>query len=213
LINGELCPTGDTFIDVVNCKDVGISDGISNLLYLGSWIMGDAFCDLMLQITATCVGSWWPGLESYMRITLEGFKDVSDTQSQRQRFCFWATLPTIFLPLVFMFLIFMFFGLLIPAIIDLFMAFIELFVASPVYAAVPGGGEEWFDLTMDQSDAERVRLNADNDEEFAFDEEEEYEPVHGVASVRAYQHTGLPRVRKWAGSVLDGWLFPKEKKE
>lgn len=210
LINGELCPTAaGQRIDVANCKDVGVSDGIQNLLFLGFWTLGPGFCDVLLQIVATCVGSWWPGLEEYIRATLEGFRDASDTQKQRQVFCFWATLPTVLLPILALFLIFTFFGFLLPAVFELFIALVELFVASPLYAAVPGSDQEWFRLTMDDSDADRVTLGAGDD-----DDEEEEDFYYGNRRRRrrrsavAHRPTGYAKLRNWAERTVSGWIYP-----
>jgi hypothetical protein len=212
LINGELCPTAlGQRIDVANCKDVGVSDGIQNLLFLGYWTLGSGFCDVVLQIVSTCVGSWWPGLEEYIRATLEGFRDASDTQMKRQEFCFWATLPTILLPILGLFLIFTFFGFLVPAVIELFIALAELFVASPLYAAIPGSNQEWFELTMDGSDADRDNLN-DFDDNGDDDDDDDDDDDYYLGSLRkrrakARKPSGFETARSWTEKKISGWLF------
>lgn len=240
LINGELCPADlNTHIDVVNCKDVGVSDGIQNLLFLGVWTLGSGFCDFALQVTATCIGSWWPGLEDYMRMTLESFKEVSDTQMNRQIFCFWATLPTIFLPLVLAFLAFTFIGFIIPAIIELIISIFDLFGSSPVVAGIPGYGQEWFELTMDEPELdERVSLNEFEDQQ-EFENQQEFEDTEGDAQrwydidpnvERRYRQvvleradrrrqqatfhhrSGYQQARNLMGDLMSDWLFPKHGK-
>jgi len=237
LINGELCPASlDQHIDVINCKDVGVSDGIQNLLFLGVWTLGSGFCDFALQIVSTCIGSWWPGLEDYMRATLESFKDVTDTQMQRQVFCFWATIPTILLPLVLAFVVFTFFGFIIPAIIELIISVFELFAASPAVAGLPGYGQEWFELSMDEAGDERVYLNPDDGgggaplDEFGGGDDDvlgaqAYEQAYTLADQRArqrrvgrrrrpatlHQRSGLDQARNWMGATLGDWFFPRRK--
>jgi hypothetical protein len=147
MIAGEVCPTDPhQSIDVLNCRDVGVSDGLQNLLYLGFWLFGNGFVDLMLQITATWIGSWIPGTQQYMETTLHDFQTSSDTNKQRLTFCFWATLPTLMLPLTFLFIAGVGLALLIPAILILVNALVGLFFASPAAAAMGSAADtsDWF---------------------------------------------------------------------
>lgn len=142
LINGELCPISlDQHIDVVNCEDVGVSDGIQNLLYLGFWTLGSGFCDIAIRFANTCFGQWWPGLLPYLETTLDGFKMASDAQMDRQTWCFWATLPSIAYPLIFLFFIFTLLGVMVPALVSFLVSGFYLFRATPFYTAIVGGGE------------------------------------------------------------------------
>lgn len=139
MIAGEVCPTDpNQSIDFLNCRDVGVSDGIQNLLYLGYWIFGQSFCDFMIYISSTSIGLIIPGLPNYIAVTLNDFKTSSDTNKQRLTFCFWATLPTILFPLSLLFLFGLVLALLIPPLLLLLNAFVTFFMASPAAVIVPG---------------------------------------------------------------------------
>jgi hypothetical protein len=146
MVAGVTCPTDPAVsIDVLNCRDVGVSDGLQNLLYLGFWVLGSGFCDFVLRVSSTILGTFIPGTQNYMELTLNSFKTASETQKQRLTFCFWATLPTILLPLGILFLAGLAIALLIPPLLLLINALVTLFFASPAAAVVPGAdASAWF---------------------------------------------------------------------
>jgi hypothetical protein len=159
MVNGPVCGLDETqHIDFINCKDVGVSDGLQNLIYLGYRYGGAGFCDFVMQLVTTCFGRWFPGLADYMTAALEGFKNANPTQMQRQEFCFWFTLPTILLPLFILAVVGIVLALIVPALVDLFVAFIYMFTASPFYVAFPGGDAAGWD---DLGDYDATRLDAD----------------------------------------------------
>lgn len=161
MIAGEVCPTDPhQAIDFLNCRDVGVSDGIQNLLYLGFWLFGQGFCDFMMYLTSTTLGLIIPGLGPYMQTTLNDFKMSSDTNKQRLTFCFWATLPTIVFPLTVLFLGGIVVALLIPPLLLLINALVTFFFASPAAVIVPGADASvWFGQDPE------VNLNGDEEEE------------------------------------------------
>ena len=139
MIAGELCPADPMQrIDILNCRDIGVSDGIQNLLYLGFWLFGSGFCDVMIHISGTVVSTFVPGMERYLQITLNDFKMASDTQMQRFTFCFYATLPTILTPLLVLFLVGLLGAALVVPLVLLVNSLIEAFMTSPIGGAVPG---------------------------------------------------------------------------
>ncbi len=148
MIAGDVCPTDPTqAIDFLNCADVGVSDGIQNILYLGFWLLGQGFCDFVLNISATLTGFIFPGLQNYMELTLNSFKTASETNRKRMTFCFWATLPTVFLPAIALFIVGMLLAVVLPQLLLLLNASVQLLFASPVAAGLPGGQqaeEAWF---------------------------------------------------------------------
>jgi len=94
MIAGDVCPADPTTpISFVSCKDVGVSDGIQNLLYAIVWIFGSSAVTYVLQITTFLVGWWLPGAFAYMEATLNSFTETNATNMQRMTFCFWATSP------------------------------------------------------------------------------------------------------------------------
>jgi len=146
MISGELCPTDPMqYIDILNCRDVGVSDGIQNLLWLGVQLFGQGFIDVMITIAGSVIGVWIPGLQDYMQITLLDMKNANPTQMERMTFCFYATLPTLALPAVALFLGILIIGVLVTPLVLVFNSLIEAFMASPGGGAVPGGNDEgWY---------------------------------------------------------------------
>ena len=163
MVNGDVCPADpNQMIDFVSCKDVGVSDGLQNLLFLGYWTIGSDFVMFAVNIAGTCIGMLWPGMENYLRETLDGFISASDTQQKRQRFCFYATLPTILFPLLVIFLVGMTLGLVVPALVDFIRSMVDVFFATPAAEAIPGaGGQEWFNVPMDEGYGNVKQLTPD----------------------------------------------------
>lgn len=137
MIAGDLCPPNDP-IDFLNCRDIGVSDGIQHILFLGVRFFGADFCDLMIQLSGTVLGSFIPGLENYLLLTLNDFKSSSATQIDRQWWCFWATSPAIITPVLFLFLFGLVGAVMVVPIVLLFNSIIEAFTLSPIGGVVPG---------------------------------------------------------------------------
>jgi hypothetical protein len=137
MIAGDLCPPNER-IDFLNCRDVGVSDGIQHVLFLGVRWFGTGFCDIVLQLAGALLRPIIPGAERYFVLTLEDFRNSSPTQIDRQWFCFYATIPAMITPVLFLFL----FGLvgivLVVPLVLLFNSLIEAFTASPVGGVIPG---------------------------------------------------------------------------
>ena len=151
-VNGDICPADpNQMIDVANCKVVGVSDGLQNLLYFGYWTLGSDFTSFLVEVSATCIGMLISSdIETYLRETFDNFVSASDTQQQRQKLCFYITLPSIFLPLAMIFLVGAFLGLVVPALIDLIRSTIEVLFATPASEAIPGvDGPDWFSTPVD----------------------------------------------------------------
>lgn len=146
MISGDVCPVDpNQHIDFINCKLVGVSDGIQNLLFLMNYLFGQAGVDIFIWATETCLGDLWPGLANYMKVTLDGFVDANETQQLRQWFCFWATIPTILFPLAVLALGFIALALVVPVVVDLIISVLYVVITSPFAAALPGYQNEWFD--------------------------------------------------------------------
>jgi hypothetical protein len=146
MIAGDVCPANpDQAIDFLNCRDVGVSDGVQNLLFLGVWLLGDGFIDFMLMLTAAIFGQWWPGLQTYMETTLNGMRNAERTTHQRMLWCFYATLPAVAIPLLFLFVGGILFAAIFPWIFQLLDRALALFYTTPFASLLPGqDGSEWF---------------------------------------------------------------------
>lgn len=160
MISGEVCPTDPTQpIDFLNCADVGVSDGIQNLLYLGFWVLGTSFCDFVMQVGGVFLSPFIPGVQQYIDATLASFKNANPTDRARMNFCFFATLPTIFLPGIFVFVTGLVVAIVLPQLLVLINGLVTLFFASPVAAGVPGGGgagETWFGENTEVVDEDKA---------------------------------------------------------
>jgi hypothetical protein len=144
MIAGEVCPTNPMqHIDVLNCADVGVSDGIQNILFLGSRLLGESFCDLLINLAGTVFASIIPGLENYMMLTLDSFKGVSSTQRQRQWFCFWATLPTVFAPVLILFIGGLVAITFVVPLVLLINSLVQFFFVTPWASVIPGAQNLW----------------------------------------------------------------------
>ncbi len=111
MISGELCPVDpNQSIDVLNCRDLGIGDGIQNVIYLGYLIFGTSFLDWTLSAAAALANVIPVGLYNYFEVTVNLFRNAGPTQQQRLYFCFWANLPAALPPLGFIFLVIAAFG-------------------------------------------------------------------------------------------------------
>lgn len=122
----------------INCKEVGISDGIQNLLFLGYFYLGNWFVELVYGITSTTLLRWIPGADTYMRSLITSFRQASETQKDRQLFCAWFTLPAIALPIFFIWIATSLLLVFVPAIIGIIGAFFALIPTLPFYNSIMG---------------------------------------------------------------------------
>jgi phage-related protein len=141
MISGDLCPTDPTqFIDFLDCRDVGVSDGIQNFLYAGFYLWGKAFSDVVMSVIVPFFPQWRP----YLVATMDSFANANPTQMERLNFCFFWTLPAIFLPGLWLFMFGLIAGILIPPIIGLCVSLVNLFFATPFASGFnQQSQEEW----------------------------------------------------------------------
>jgi hypothetical protein len=134
LISGDPCPADPaTYIDFINCSVVGVSDGIQNVLFLLYQLFGQPFYDITISITSATIGNIIPGLNTYMLLTMNSFKDASGCQLERQWVCFGLTAPAIALPLLLFALVFVAFGFVIPLLIIVLIALWNFILNTPLY--------------------------------------------------------------------------------
>lgn len=139
MIAGDPCPSDPMQkIDFLNCRDVGVSDGIQNFLFIGFRLFGATFTDIVTHIAGSVIGAIVPGIHNYLQVTLDDFKQASQTQMERQFFCFWATLPTMVTPVLFLFLGGIAVAVITVPLVLLFNSLLEAFIASPAGGALPG---------------------------------------------------------------------------
>ena len=151
MVSGETCPSDpNAFIDIANCRVVGVSDGIQNLLFIGYIALGQWFVNAMTFFTTSTIGLWIPSLNTYMQTTLNGFKLASDAQRCREWWCFAFTAPVIALPLLATILGMMFISILIPSLLSLGLSSYYMFSTSPLGESIPGN-----DTDIDEDDIEQ----------------------------------------------------------
>lgn len=138
-------------VGFINCKEVGISDGIQNIIFLGYYYLGNWFVELIYGITSTTLLRWIPGADVYMRSLINSFRQASETQRDRQLFCAWFTLPSIALPLLFIWIFASLLMVYIPAILGVFGAFLGLIPTLPFYNSIMGNPANDMDGEGDQS--------------------------------------------------------------
>lgn len=156
MIRGPVCPPCPQRVDWINCEDVRVSDGLQHIIWIGTQAFGDGFCDWLMYTSQTSFfQSWFPGFDEYTTETCTFFQNPTQTQKDRSRWCFYATLPAIFLPITIGVLAATLFGFLVPAILNLFVAFVFLLAASPLIVAVPGGGSSYYYHPGDQRTPEQ----------------------------------------------------------
>jgi hypothetical protein len=156
MISGDVCPVDPTaYIDFVNCAIVGVSDGIQNVLFLGTVLFGSWFYDITLMLAQSTVGLIIPGLNDYMRTTLDGFRNANPTQRERQWICFGLTAPSMIIILLAFSLFFIALGFIIPLFIALLMKIWYLITASPLGTVLPGGNDDAWDEQFEEPDEKR----------------------------------------------------------
>ena len=145
MVYGNECPTCDTMIDFINCKQVGVSDGLQNILWLGTRAFGNGFCDWIMSASQTNFFQiWFPGFDDYTAAQCANLQSPTETAYKQQRWCFWATSPAMVLPLTIGVLGATLMGFVVPAILNLIIAFAYFLAASPLIVTVPGGGSQYF---------------------------------------------------------------------
>lgn len=138
MIAGDVCPADpNQMIDFISCKDIGVSDGIQNWLFLMVWVFGDGVVRYLLQISTFLVGWWFPAATTYAETTLNWFADANETNMKRMTFCFWVTLPSMVLPAMLLVVAGNILATLVPVALEVARSLIFLLFASP---AGPGGG-------------------------------------------------------------------------
>jgi hypothetical protein len=154
MFNGDVCPPCDQMIDILNCKDVGISDGIENLIYLINLHFPTAGQFVMEKIATVCFFDM-----QYILDLFDRFSDVSPIQECRLNWCFWATLPTIAFFILIGTLVFTLLGFLVPLIFEFIACLWAIFVASPMSILWLGNASNWASAPGDQTTADAASVD------------------------------------------------------
>lgn len=105
LYNGNPCPACPEKIDLANCVNVGIADGVSNLVYFFHMIWPEGLDFIVSVLGQTCfLGGCFVSfinLDYIANIRTE-LLTAGETQQCRQNWCAWATIISVPLPLVVM---------------------------------------------------------------------------------------------------------------
>lgn len=135
MVAGEICPSDpEAFINMVDCRIVGVSDGLQNILFAGYWAFGTSFSGTITSIVGSVMPVWVP----YFQTTFEDFENASPTHWDRLRFCFFWTITTIALPLALIFVGGLVIGIILPPIIRFLLSLWRLFTLSPAGIPIPG---------------------------------------------------------------------------
>ena len=143
MVNGPTAPQCPEYVDVVNCADVGVSDGIQNILYFMYKAYGDDFCELMINLSSTVFASIFPDLRQYMIETLGRFKTASQTEKEQFEKCALITLGStaaVALPIIIFGLALL---LLLPAFFEIISGVWQVFRTSPFFDLLVENQTEW----------------------------------------------------------------------
>jgi hypothetical protein len=154
MLVGNACPTCPQKFNFLNCLfDVGIGDGLSNVLWYGYQFLGSAFCN-----TIQTVFSFIPGAAGYFSGKCAAFASATPTQNSQFWWCSWATLPALFLPTFMIVVAATFVGFVLPSLIDLLIAIVRI-VWIPLAFLLSGSGS-YFPSNSSQTDEDDDDDNA-----------------------------------------------------
>ena len=139
-ISGEVCPPPGQYINLNNCKDVGVADGLQNILYWGWLIGGTTFQDIAEWFASTpFVLILIPGADAYMRATMASFRLAGPTMRDRMRDCSIVTAPSVVPIALALFLAGMVLFFVVPAVVRLAVTLVNVFLSLPLISdEVPG---------------------------------------------------------------------------
>jgi hypothetical protein len=148
LYNGDPCPSCPERIDLANCVNVGVADGLSNLAYLLWWISPGTADFVTGTLAQTCIFNGclidiFPFNLNYLVEQFESFENGSDTQQCRQQWCFWATIISIGLPLLIAGIGGGALALILVLLLDIIVSLFAVLLSSPVAAFIPGSQSGW----------------------------------------------------------------------
>jgi hypothetical protein len=155
MISGTLCPTDpNQQIDFINCAQVGVSDGITNVLFWGFWIIGSGFASAVRNICTSVVATWIPGFPQYIATTMDSFQYTNPTNFQRMIFCSFWTLPALAGPYLFCLVAGMFLGGIVPDLLVFLASILSFAFTLPLVRSVPGvSTDQWFgEPTLPEAD-------------------------------------------------------------
>jgi hypothetical protein len=148
MINGDPCPTNpNQYIDFISCAQIGVSDGLQNVLYFCYNFLGGWAIDLLNAFANVTIGLFVPDVNTYFSKTVAGFRAANPTQQDREWFCFWLTLPAIALPIAFVFIGGVFIGFVLPFLLLFIFQIWNVIESTPIVDSLPG-----YDGAFDEDD-------------------------------------------------------------
>lgn len=129
-----ICQSCPDRIDIVNCKDVGLSDGLDNLIYILEWAV-PGFADFFLNdlhpvcTTGVCLipGVVW----DHFKTRVELYSQTTDFEDSIFRWCFWATILSIVIIIGLIILVFLLVYLILVPLVALVFEIIGLGLIVP----------------------------------------------------------------------------------
>jgi hypothetical protein len=203
MINGPVSPTCDEFIDVINCGQAGISDGVQTLLYWGYRAFGDTFNRIAVAFANTfIVKIFFPSLGPYVLETLTVFKNASPTEIEQLKRCAIIALPTVALIVLIALPIALFFLTVVSALIDFLWSVWLLIRSTYGYSAV---AEEYNEYDI---------VPGEDAEPEPFEEDEQVEAQIQQAFARRRPEGWINRAaRVVKNNFIIGYRGTKRKKE
>jgi hypothetical protein len=192
---GGVCPMCDEKINIVQCTDVGITTTMDVLLYWGTRIFGDNFCEWARGFSTNRVASWIPGFKNLIQDKCLELKNVSPTQMARQEMCAIFSILSLSWIFLGLFLIGTFIISVGLALINVFHGFLLLIPTLPFYDALIGMGAQQGSFEMD-GEAEM--------------EEEEDEPEEEVRPTVVKENDSIGFL---AGKIKKWFITPKKEKK
>jgi hypothetical protein len=192
-----VCPAR---IDIANCLDVGVGDGLTNIIFLIYNTLGAGVTDFILGLFQTTVGLLFPGVATYLTEVLNSFKTATGDQLTRLQVCSILTLGSAAVVIFGAVIIGMFILFIVPLVYNLIVSALGLVAQTNVYESLLASGEPTeFDLIdgEDQAPAPAPLGEEDPDED-----EEPIQAQLGGMGISARIARGL-----------NLWINPKVKRE
>lgn len=208
MVVGEVCPACPARFDFINCSlEVGMGDGLSNVLYAGFKLGGATWCDVINGLASSIGQIVLPGLPAYVSNQCTKFQTTSNAAVDQLDWCFWSTLPSLLLPTVLLVLAATFIGFILPAIFDVIVALFYVILASPL--SVLWGQKSYLSATGDDDD--------DDDQPPADENDDERKPVASrYRATRGKQtifHQMTRNVSDAYSGMIDYWQVSRYKKK
>jgi hypothetical protein len=152
MVKGDVCPTCPNRFDLTSCaREVGMGNGLSNVIYAGYLIAGSTWCNVVVGISNP-ISVVLPGFNTYVSNQCNIYQNGSDTFKDQVNWCFWSTIPVMFLPAVFLIAGVTFVAFIVPSLFSVIIAAFYVILASP--CSICWGGRTYLGPKSNQDDDE-----------------------------------------------------------